>query len=456
MGAKGSELLAECSELDSEPLIVVGRMMKVLAFPLVDTLDGLDAELREQLESIAAGVKGRSNVARAVSRAAISELCRGRYLTLRVLSFLLGRHENHLRQRVLNRLVRERTLELAFPQAPNDPRQAYTAALEATVTDNESQSEAALPATMTVWGALNWIAFKDLRPRSEAAETSDLTSRWGGQDPCLVLQALEARASPQPYHILDPLLMDNPELGGKRYHGLASRVRPEILRCTRRKARQRESRLVTFAELPGMLRTELSEIEEKSSRRADALTILTDAIRRGELDALALQGTSGRTTGANAIHAKVDPNVFLNDAVALTSQSTIGANLSHPSGIVNYQGPHYHDVQFRSKDVLARWPDPSTHVGGLDSNLDADPSSPSTLPHLLHKGGARTRYDWDAFWIEAMFWMTLNGTDEARRHDLQTHMLNWTGEHWSEPPHESTIREKLKCLYERLRSKPGS
>ena len=146
-------------------------MVKGLAFPVVDTLDGLDAGLREQLESIAAGVKGRSNFARAVSRTVISELCRGRYLTLGVLSFLLGRHKNHLRQRVLNRLVRERTLELAFPQAPNDPRQAYTAALEATVTDNESQSEAALPATMTVWGALNWIAFKDLRPKSEAAET---------------------------------------------------------------------------------------------------------------------------------------------------------------------------------------------------------------------------------------------------------------------------------------------
>ena len=72
-----------------------------MAFPVVDTLDGLDAGLRKQLESIAAGVKGRSKVAFAVSRAVISELCRGRYLTIRVLSFLLDRHENHLRQRVL-------------------------------------------------------------------------------------------------------------------------------------------------------------------------------------------------------------------------------------------------------------------------------------------------------------------------------------------------------------------
>ena len=284
----------------------------------------------------------------------------------------------------------------------------------------------------------------------------DQNRRWIDEDLHLVLDALEARASPEPNHHLDPRLMDNPKVGGKRNHGLASRVTSERSRRIRREARQRENRLVTFAELPGMLRTEIAEIEEKYSHRASALTILTDAIRRDELDALALPGKSGRTTEANAIHAKVDPNVFLNDAVALTSQSTIGANLSHPSGLVNYQGPHYHDVQFRSKDVLARWPDPSIHVGDLDSNSDADPSSPSTLPHPLSKGGAPVRFDWDQFWIEAIFWMTLNGTDEARRQDLQNHMMNWTGERWSEPPHASTIREKLKWLYERLRSKPGS
>jgi hypothetical protein len=55
----------------------------------------------------------------------IRQLCRDRYVGLGLLSVLLGRNEEHLRNRVLNKMVSTQLLRRAFPR-PNDPRQAYT------------------------------------------------------------------------------------------------------------------------------------------------------------------------------------------------------------------------------------------------------------------------------------------------------------------------------------------
>ncbi|MGG5810567.1 RNA-binding domain-containing protein [Falsiroseomonas sp. CW058] len=133
LGAQGSELPAQGSDLISEPSTgSYGRKVDGLAHPLIDSLDGLDPDLRRDLETIAAQVKGRGKVAPATSRAIISELCQERFLTIRVLSSLLSRDEDYLRQRILNPMVQDRVLERAFPQAPNDPRQAYIATGTAT------------------------------------------------------------------------------------------------------------------------------------------------------------------------------------------------------------------------------------------------------------------------------------------------------------------------------------
>lgn len=124
---EGSELPAKGSELDSEPSIFgSGRMVEGLAHPLIDALDGLDPKIRKRLEATAAEVQGRSKVALATTKSVVAELCRDRYLTIRVLSSLLDRDEDYLRLRILNPMVQEKALERAFPQAPNDPRQAYT------------------------------------------------------------------------------------------------------------------------------------------------------------------------------------------------------------------------------------------------------------------------------------------------------------------------------------------
>jgi predicted HTH transcriptional regulator len=77
------------------------------------------------LEIIALPVKERGKVSKDTMQDVIRQLCQDRYVGLRLLSLLLGRNEEHLRNRVLNKMVGTQLLRRAFPR-PNDPRQAYT------------------------------------------------------------------------------------------------------------------------------------------------------------------------------------------------------------------------------------------------------------------------------------------------------------------------------------------
>lgn len=141
---KPSKLSGEPSEPNSEGLGVdseglgagaevaengFGLTSQGLDYPLIDDLEHLDTELRAGLERIAELVRGKGKVPLDVTRGVITLLCRGRYLTVRVLSLLLDRNETYLRQSVLNPMVQENELRRAFPQSPNHPRQAYIAAI---------------------------------------------------------------------------------------------------------------------------------------------------------------------------------------------------------------------------------------------------------------------------------------------------------------------------------------
>lgn len=126
--AKPSESNSEASEATSEGLEAkFGLKAKGFDHPLIDGLEDLDQELRTQLEGIAGLVRDKGKVPLDMTRDAIGLLCQGRYLTIRVLSLLLGRNETYLRQSILNPMVQEGHLERAFPQSPNHPRQAYIA-----------------------------------------------------------------------------------------------------------------------------------------------------------------------------------------------------------------------------------------------------------------------------------------------------------------------------------------
>ncbi|MFZ4438849.1 MAG: hypothetical protein ACOYOS_10510, partial [Syntrophales bacterium] len=93
--------------------------------PIWTDRDQIPADEWTSLQIIAMPVKELGKVSKDTMQDVIRQLCRDRYIGLNLLAVLLGRNEEHLRNRILNKMVRAKLLGHAFPR-PNDPRQAYT------------------------------------------------------------------------------------------------------------------------------------------------------------------------------------------------------------------------------------------------------------------------------------------------------------------------------------------
>jgi len=85
-----------------------------------------DDLLRQLAEPVVRHKRARADLV----RAAIVDLCTGRYLTAKQLSDLLQRNQLHLRHAYLAPMVSEGLLQQKYPQATNRPDQAYTTAGE--------------------------------------------------------------------------------------------------------------------------------------------------------------------------------------------------------------------------------------------------------------------------------------------------------------------------------------
>ena len=96
-----------------------------LRFPVVDQLTLLAPDARLGLEKVAHEPRRKKKVSREVMQAVILALCDGQYVTLGALADLVKRKPKPLRARYLSPMVKQRSLALAFPTAPSDPRQAY-------------------------------------------------------------------------------------------------------------------------------------------------------------------------------------------------------------------------------------------------------------------------------------------------------------------------------------------
>ena len=88
----------------------------------------LPDEILTQLRKLAGPVTNRGKVGGEEMASVITALCRGRFLTTEQLAGILGRSAEGLRKRFLTPMTREGKLRLRYPQAPNQPNQAYTAA----------------------------------------------------------------------------------------------------------------------------------------------------------------------------------------------------------------------------------------------------------------------------------------------------------------------------------------
>ena len=88
----------------------------------------LPDEILTQLRKLAGPVTNRGKVGGEEMASVITALCRGRFLTAEQLVGILGRSAEGLRKRFLTPMTREGKLRLRYPQAPNQPNQAYAAA----------------------------------------------------------------------------------------------------------------------------------------------------------------------------------------------------------------------------------------------------------------------------------------------------------------------------------------
>lgn len=96
-----------------------------LPLPVIDALEPLSNELRERLEAIAEQPRAKKKVDRAVLESVLIQICDGHYLSLQCIAALVNRRPESLRNEYLSRMVRDRTISLAFPTTPTHERQAY-------------------------------------------------------------------------------------------------------------------------------------------------------------------------------------------------------------------------------------------------------------------------------------------------------------------------------------------
>jgi ATP-dependent DNA helicase RecG len=116
----------QSGEPSSSPLAARSSPLAASSSPFAASSSPLAAKM-EELRAIAAPVAGKGRASQDEMRQVICELCRHQSLTLANLADLLDRNAQGLRNKYLTPMVREGSLRLRYPAAPNHPDQAYTA-----------------------------------------------------------------------------------------------------------------------------------------------------------------------------------------------------------------------------------------------------------------------------------------------------------------------------------------
>jgi ATP-dependent DNA helicase RecG len=105
----------------------MGRLAaEILDKPFIDNIELLSSELQQSLFNIAKPARDKKRISSEAMRTIILELCRGQFIAISELAKLVNRTSQNIRQSHLKLLVAENKLRLAFPQAPNTPKQGYT------------------------------------------------------------------------------------------------------------------------------------------------------------------------------------------------------------------------------------------------------------------------------------------------------------------------------------------
>ncbi|BFI68419.1 RNA-binding domain-containing protein [Yersinia pseudotuberculosis] len=105
---------------------ILGRFVTdKLPYPYIDNLDHLSLELRQQLEAASALAREKKRLSNEVMDEIILALCTGHYMPLSIISKLMLRTPQNLREKQLVPLVNMGKIRLAFPHARRHKRQGY-------------------------------------------------------------------------------------------------------------------------------------------------------------------------------------------------------------------------------------------------------------------------------------------------------------------------------------------
>jgi ATP-dependent DNA helicase RecG len=119
--------LKKFSFTDNDRRDTMGRLAaEILDKPFIDNIELLSSELQKTLFDIAKPASDKKRISSEAMRTIILELCRGQFIAISELAKLVNRTSQNIRQSHLKQLVAENKLRLAFPQAPNTPKQGYT------------------------------------------------------------------------------------------------------------------------------------------------------------------------------------------------------------------------------------------------------------------------------------------------------------------------------------------
>ena len=132
LGSESRALGSEFSGLGSEFLTLPSENSDARASERQDADLPADGSLKESdpetwriLRAIAEPAIDKGRIEPERMKDIILKLCQGRSLTIRILSELLDRKPDYLRQRILKPMILQGLLEYETPQSPNSPRQAY-------------------------------------------------------------------------------------------------------------------------------------------------------------------------------------------------------------------------------------------------------------------------------------------------------------------------------------------
>jgi predicted HTH transcriptional regulator len=124
--SEGMEVSSEGKRSNSGKRDAVGRLLlDDVGYPFIDDLNALDTTFRLELEALAYKAKSSRRLGKEDMQKIILSVCSEHYVSRPVLSALLERSSDALRQSYLTQMTREGALSYAFPQQPTHEKQGY-------------------------------------------------------------------------------------------------------------------------------------------------------------------------------------------------------------------------------------------------------------------------------------------------------------------------------------------